>query len=157
VLEPYLRERKEWDRLVELAELRLEAETDPAARRRLLADLATIHESGRDELQGAFAVWGRVLSEDAGDAEAQRELERLASQRGAFADLAALYEDRLQSQFDAEISRTLALKLATIYEEALGDAARAVDKLRAALDLPGDERGPLEALDRLLDSLGRWE
>src|SRR5262249_6822812 len=55
------------------------------------------------------------------------------------------------------ISRTLALKLATIYEEALGDAARAVDKLRAALDLPGDERGPLEALDRLLDSLGRWE
>src|SRR5439155_1054911 len=65
-------------------------------------------------------------------------------------------EDRLANQYDAEIGRQLALKLATIYEDALGDAASAVDKLRQALDYPGDERGPLAALDRLLETLGRW-
>jgi pentatricopeptide repeat protein len=155
-LEPYLRARKEWDRLTEIAELRLEAETDPARRRQLLADLAGLAEHGRGDLQAAFRAWGRALGEDAGDAEAQRELERLAATRGAFADLAALYEDRLANQFDAEIGRALALKLATLYEEALGDAASAVDKLRQALDFPGDERGPLAALDRLLESLSRW-
>src|SRR5262249_13116537 len=156
-LEPYLRARKEWDRLAEGYELRLEAETDPARRRQLLADLAALHETGRGDLQAAFAAWGRTLAEDAGDADAQRELERLAAGRGAFADLAALYEDRLQSQYDAEIGRALALRLAAIYEDALGDAARAVEKLRTALEFPGDERGPLGALDRLLESLGRWD
>jgi tetratricopeptide (TPR) repeat protein len=156
-LEPYLRGRKEWDRLAEILELRLEAESDPARRRQLLCDLAALHETGRRDLQAAFAAWGRVLAEDAGDADAQRELERLAGARGGFADLAALYEDRLSSQYDAEIGRALALKLATIYEDALGDAARAVEKLRTALEFPGEERAPLSALDRLLESLGRWD
>jgi tetratricopeptide (TPR) repeat protein len=155
-LEPYLRARKEWPRLVEIIELRIEAESDAAHRRQLLADLAQLHEQGKSDLQAAFAAWGRVLGEDAGDTEAQRELERIASARGGFADLAALYEDRLANQYDAEIGRQLALKLATIYEDALGDAASAVDKLRQALDYPGDERGPLAALDRLLETLGRW-
>src|SRR5205823_11908165 len=101
--------------------------------------------------------WGRVLGEDGTDAQAQRELERLAAARGAFPDLAALYEERLAHQYDAEVGRTLALKLATLYEEALGDATRAVERLRTALEFTGDDRGPLAALARLLESLGRWD
>ena len=90
-----------------------------------------------------------MLAEDASDRRAQAELERLAGARSAFDELAKLYEERLDGTFDSELGRQLALKLAQIYEEALGDSDRAIARYRRALEFPGDEVGPLTALDRL--------
>ena len=50
-------------------------------------------------------------------------------------------------------------KIGVLYENKLGDAARAITAYAKALELPGTaggERGPMEALDRLLLSAGRW-
>jgi len=65
-------------------------------------------------------------------------------------------EERLASAFDPEVQRSLSWKLAVLYETKLGDDERAIQSYRRALDLPGDERPPLEALDRLLTRAHQW-
>ena len=157
VLEPLYRNEGAWDRLVELRELGLEAEMDPHARREILGDIAQLHERGRRDVGAAWQAWARALAENAEDVSVQAELERLAaSGGGGWQRLAELYEARLEATMDPELSRTLALKLAGIYEETLGDPERAASRYRKALESPGDEAGPLAALDRLYERGGKW-
>ncbi|HEY3359783.1 MAG TPA: tetratricopeptide repeat protein [Polyangia bacterium] len=151
VLEPFYRDHQEWGALIEVLELKLAVEGDPGRRRQLGAEIARLHEEGRRDLEAAFGAWARVLVDDPADAATHGELERLAGARGAFGDLARLYEERLAATFDGELGRALCLKLARIYEEALGDVDQAVGRYRKTLDYPGDERVPLAALDRLLE------
>ncbi len=162
VLEPFYGTLGDYAAQIELTELRLAAESDPAQRRALLARIAELNEAGIEDLQAAFAAWGRVLAEDAGDAAAQAELERLAEVARAPGELARLYEERLAASFDPEVQRTLAWKLGLLYENKLGDDAHAITAYGKALELPGsdgpggDDRGPMQALDRLLLRAGRW-
>ena len=78
VLEPFYEQNNDFHALVELSELRLAAESDPQEKRRLLSRIAELNEAGIEDLQAAFAAWGRVLAEEPGDEDAQKELERLA-------------------------------------------------------------------------------
>ena len=91
-----------------------------------------------------------MLSEDAQDSEALNELERLATLRKAFAELADLFETRLSSAHDPEVQRGFALKLAALYEEKLKSEDKAIAHYRRVRELPGDEMVALAALDRLL-------
>ncbi len=159
VLEPYYEQQSDFAALIDVTELRLQAESEPQERRRLLSRIAELNEAGVEDLQAAFSAWGRVLGEDAGDEAAQVELERLAELTQAPGELARVYEERMSAAFDPEVQRTLALKLGAIYEHKLGDEERAISAYNKALDLPGpdgSERTPLQALDRLLARAARW-
>lgn len=161
VLEPFYVARGEHGALVELCELKAAEEVDPAERRALYQRIAELQETGLEDLQAAFATWGRVLAEEPGDEEAQAQLERLSEKQGAPAELARLYEERLQAAFDPEVQRVLAWKLGVLYEGKLGDEERAAAAYSRALELSagapeGAERACLEALDRLLFKAGRF-
>jgi len=154
VLEPLYRKQSEWRPLVDLLELKLAAEGDLSDRRRLLAQIAELHETGLHDPQAAFAVWGRVLAEDAEDSEAVQQLERLAEARGEFSELARLFEERLEASGDPEVQRGFALKLAVLYESHLHDDSQAIARYRLVLALPGEQMTGLSALDRLLSRTG---
>ena len=154
VLEPLYRREEQWKPLIDLLELRLTGEADTSSRRQLLSQIAGLYESGVRDTAQAFATWGRVLSEDAQDSEALRELERLAALRRTFAELAALFETRLLSAHDPEVQRSFALKLAALYEDKLKNENRAIAHYRRVRELPGDEMVALAALDRLLSRSG---
>ena len=154
VLEPLYRKQGEWRPLSELLELKLAAEADTSERRRLLAQIAELSETGLHDPKAAFAVWGRVLAEEPQDEEAVQQLERLSTQSGEFAELAQLFEERLESSSDPEVQRGFALKLAVMYETHLLDDSRAIARYRKVLELPGDEMQALSALDRLLSRSG---
>src|SRR5262249_8542837 len=92
-LEPVYRTDQLWDQVAELYERRLAARGgDPTRRREQFEALAHVHETGRRDPLAAFAVWARYLKEEPDDTGAQGELERLAAERGRWAELAALYE-----------------------------------------------------------------
>jgi tetratricopeptide (TPR) repeat protein len=150
VLEPLYRRQSEWRPLIDLLELKLSSEGDLSERRRHLSQIAELYENGLKDPAAAFATWGRVLAEEPHDVEAVQQLERLAVVRGEHGELAALFEERLQTAGDPELSRTFALKLAALYETHLEDDARAIDRYRRVRELPGDEMEALQALDRLL-------
>jgi tetratricopeptide (TPR) repeat protein len=154
VLEPLYRKQHEWRPLVDLLELKLVAEGDPSDRRRLLAQIAELHETGLQDAQAAFVIWGRVLAEDAEDAEAVVQLERLATARGEFGELASLFEERLEVAGDPAVQRGFALKLAMLYETHLSDDNRSIARYRRVLELPGEQMTALAALDRLLSRTG---
>ncbi len=102
-----------------------------------------------------FAAWARALTEEATEAEPREALERLAGASGDYRGLAAVYEERMEATFDAGLQRSLAVRLAELQEDQLGDSARAADFLRKALSLPGDEADVLASLDRVLRKLAR--
>jgi len=162
VLEPFYEARHEHPALVELSELRLLAASDPVERRAHLVRIAERSEQGLSDAGAAFTTWGRVLAEDPGDAEAQRQLERLAETSGRISALAGVYEDRLAAAFVPEVQRVLAYKLGTIYDFKLGDDEKAIRSYGKALELPSsqgageDDHEPLAALDRLLARAQRW-
>jgi golgin subfamily B member 1 len=154
VLEPNRRAAKAWDEVVELCELRLGIEDAPPRRLELLAEIARIEEIERHDVDRAFAAWARALTEEATETAPRQALERLAAKTGNWTRLAEVYTERMDATFDASLQRSLALRLATLHENELGDLARAADFLRKAQSLPGDEAPVLAALADVLRKLG---
>ncbi len=157
VLEPIERAAKAWDGVIELLELRLAVEDAVPARLALLAEIARIEETERRDVQMAFAAWARALTEDATVDEPREALERLAAAHQDWARLADVYAERMDATFDAGLQRTLAMRLASLYENELSDLNRAADYLRKAQSLPGDEEPVLAALERILGKLGEHD
>ena len=156
VLEPVLRAGQEWRSLVELLELRLLGEDDPARRLATLAEMARVAEQALQEPAAAFATWARALAEDAGDATARAELERLAGAQGALPELAKIYEERLKDSYDTKVQHWLASRLAALYEQSLANPARAVELWREVAGFPGGEAEALGHLDTLLRGLEQY-
>jgi tetratricopeptide (TPR) repeat protein len=154
VLEPILRAAQAWDQVVELLELQLAVEDAVERRLAILGEIARIEELERRDIEGAFATWARALTEEATEAAPRQALERLAAATGAWKRLAEVYEERMEATFDASLQRSLALRLAALYERELADLARAADFLRKALSLPGDEAPVLASLEMILRRQG---
>jgi tetratricopeptide (TPR) repeat protein len=144
--------------LIRLYERRLSVTgNDPVERRAQWAALAELHEVLRADLPAASQTWARALAETPSDLELYQPLERLAAARGAWPELAALLETRLAAASgDPELEYAYAARLASIYEDALGDLERAAATLRRAVAVASDERVPLAALDRVLARAGKW-
>jgi tetratricopeptide (TPR) repeat protein len=154
VLEPILRNARAWDQVVELLELRLAVEDAADRRLAILGEIARIHEMERRDVDNAFATWARALTEEASEEAPREQLERLAAATGAWKRLAEVYEERMEATFDASLQRSLALRLASLYEKELADLARAADFLRKALALPGEEAPVLASLESILRRQG---
>ena len=60
----------------------------------------------------------------------------------------------MDATFDAELQRSLALRLASLYDKELADPGRAAEFLRKALSLPGDEAPVLASLEQVLRRQG---
>jgi len=156
VLEPLYRAAGEWDPLIEVLELRLESEMDPLVKVDLLKKVAELNEEGRTDSRAAFDAYGRAFGEDPSDGEVTGHLERLAQSLSIWAELTGIYEKRLEDIYEDDLGRRITMTLARIYEEALGDDAKAIEKYNKALDYSGDESDPLAALDRLLERTSNW-
>ena len=154
VLEPILRNARVWSEVIELLELRLAVEDAVDRRLELLGEIARIQEMERQDIEAAFGTWARALTEEATEAAPRQALERLAAATGAWKRLAEVYEERMDATFDASLQRSLALRLAALYEKELADLGRAGDFLRKALALPGDEAPVLASLEMILRRLG---
>ncbi|HWN70372.1 MAG TPA: tetratricopeptide repeat protein, partial [Haliangium sp.] len=129
---------------------------DPDARKALYRSLAQVYEEHQGDLDAAFEVWARALAEYKSDEEVQDQLERLAALRGSWDELVALLEERLAELFEPELEYAYAVKLASLYEDALGDLDGAAAKYRRALEAAADEREALTALDRIYGRAGRF-
>src|SRR5436309_1219923 len=108
--------------------------------RRSMRSIGSSHARGGTPICSRFSTcgWARALTEEATEAEPREALERLAGTSGDYRGLAAVYEDRMEATFDAGLQRSLAVRLAELHEDQLGDLSRAADFLRKALSLPGD-------------------
>ncbi|PID38647.1 MAG: hypothetical protein CSA65_04890 [Proteobacteria bacterium] len=157
VLEEMYKARADVPALIRVMETRLTTIADPQERRDVLVRVAELAEEGLDDQRAAFEAFGRALAEDPADEQVHGELDRLGAGLGATKELVDVYAERLDEIYDMDLGRRLNLKLARMLEDVLEDDERAEQHFRMALDAGGDEREPLEALDRVLERQKKWD
>ena len=155
ILEPIYQDAGQWEPLVRGLEIQLE-ETEEAERRvELLERIGTLHVNRTADIERAFGAFARMLREAPGNRVALGRLTELAEVGDKWADLAALLEE-VSPGVDDALGRDLLTRLAGIYEEKLGDVARAIDAHRRVLDIEAEAHDSIEALDRLYLRSEQW-
>jgi tetratricopeptide (TPR) repeat protein len=119
--------------------------------------LARAHER-RGDLDSAVAAWGRVLTLDPEDEEADHAVESLIVARGRYDELVdhlARRAERLSAHSGTrEMLRAVRLRRAAILEQRLGRIGDACDELALLLGEWPDNAGALRYLADLLDRQG---
>jgi tetratricopeptide (TPR) repeat protein len=154
ILVPVLRSTERWDALVELYELRLTVESDPAERTQTLWAIAETLETRLSRAGDALGALIRALAEKPEAEDLHAEIARLAAASNGWEKYATALAERAQATFEAEVARDLFVRLGKVAEENLGDKKRAVGSYEKAIEQVGDTPELLSALDRLYEGLG---
>ncbi len=149
LLEPVLSAAGRFDQLVEVMELRLQAQIDPGERADTLGGMALIHEEQRDEPEAARDCLLRALKETPAEAALHDDIVRLSELTEDYRPYAEALEAQAAAEFDAEVAADLFIRLGRMAEDKLDDAPRAIEAYRRAVDHAGEAPELLEALDRL--------
>lgn len=169
----YLRAQR-WDGLLDVIERRIAASAEPGERTDLLIRLGELRDERFDDGRGAFVAFKEVLDADPGEQRALAGMEKIGRrdalahdvldtlddcyrQVGAVDKLAGLYDIRIRlAQTDAERIRLLH-EAARIWENELGDPARALSKVRRVFELDPGQPEALAEVERLAEASGSWE
>lgn len=113
--------------------LAAEHETDDAARRGRLVELAKVRGESLGDPQGAIAALEEVLKLDDGDLAALTALESLLEATSRWSDLRDTLERKLAHEPDASARYMARLRIAALSESKLGAADAAVESLESAI------------------------
>jgi tetratricopeptide (TPR) repeat protein len=151
-LDPVLQAEQSWEKLVTVLE-RIANDTDDAdERRRSLARAADVCEIGMNEPGRAFGYAARELRESLGEPDLRPRLDQVeALARGSkrFADLVQVLRDVAPDLLDADLQRSVLMKVAELARYALSDRALARTYYEKALEQRPDYMPALDALETL--------
>ncbi|MEM9069478.1 MAG: tetratricopeptide repeat protein [Myxococcota bacterium] len=154
ILEPLYRMQEAWDRLLNVHELQMNYQDDREERVVMMHRIAEIAEERASDHDRAFIWMQRALMEDPAHDHSLGEVERLGSILDGWGQLANTYADTLVSAQEAEHKVSIGKRLARVYEEELGDIARAEETYRFVLGVDEKDEETLEALDRIYVEYG---
>ncbi|HET9933934.1 MAG TPA: tetratricopeptide repeat protein, partial [Polyangiaceae bacterium] len=150
VLYPQLGSFQELSRLYER---QIEVATTPAARSALRLELARLNQDKFGAVESAIENLRAVLEEEPAHELAVSRLGALLEAGGRDEELAELLNGQIeqaQSRGDVASELGFQVRLGEIYEQRLGDTARAIDTYKSVLQRDPQHHGALEALSRLL-------
>lgn len=151
-LEDIYSSTKRWDDLCEVYRRRLEVTDDETARLDTLRGLAKIQEDHLSDLDGAAASYTSILELASDDERALAALANIHRNRGSWADLAAILERQLELTSSDTSRIPLMFELADINATRLGNSDRAVAGFLSVLELDGNHRATVDALETLRQS-----
>ncbi len=162
ILEPIYEKDGRWRDLIGVLRAQIELAGSPHERVELLARVAGIESARMGENTAAFATWREALALDPADARARAALLALARDLRRWSEVADALEKALAEleSGDMVLRLEVAAELARIYDEELGDAARAMTAYERVLAIdPGNPetgRNAVLALARLYEYAGKW-
>jgi tetratricopeptide (TPR) repeat protein len=156
ILEPLYREQGEWRKLIAVLEAQVELSSDVEDRTRLLGEIGELHEQRGRDTGHALRAWSRALMVEPGNDAARAHVERLASGRGAWDELVAVYEAVLAKLDDNAIAATMLATLARVHDEKRGDPRSAIGAYERLATIDADDPAPLDALESLHLMVGDW-
>lgn len=148
ILEPIYENSGEFERQHRLLEAYL-MQADAPTRRSLLQRLAEIAEGRLGDAERAMQWWGQALGEQPKNDRFAEELERLASQTGAWESVASIYATIAATCSEDADQLVVLLRAGRVWEQELGQAERAIALFGQALTLDAKQPDALAALDRL--------
>lgn len=126
-------------RLEELDEaLRGSSSPDPVQedeRREMLRRVSTLRDERMHDDEGAFEALARLVPLDPLDADARNRLVDIGRRMGAHARVAEVLDRAAEKADTSGLKGEILMKVASIYEELLGDSARAEETYRRVLGL----------------------
>ena len=157
ILEPLYRMQEAWDRLLNVHEVQLNYQPDAYERVSMMHRIAEIAEDRAADHERAFTWMQKALLEDPTHDHTLGEVERLGQMLDGWPQLASTYADAAQGAGEAEVRASLGKRLARVYEEELGDIAKAEEAHRFVLGAAPHDRESLESLDRIYAENGAHE
>ena len=157
VLEPIYESAGEWDRVIAVYEV-MQAQAEDALRRvELLGRMAEIEERRLSHQNAAFDIYGRALRVDPTNQDVLFQLDRLAAETGHWAKLGNLFATELEKIDDPRRQIDLLLRLGRVYEEETNQPEEAVATYSKAVEVEGENKQALVALDRLYGKAQQWD
>ncbi|MBT8494839.1 MAG: tetratricopeptide repeat protein, partial [Deltaproteobacteria bacterium] len=156
VLEPLYRANDWWQKLVIILDARLEYVDDPSDRRRMLCEIAQIHEARGGDQSLALRALARAWQDDIRDEEVYDELAALVAKQGAWDQLIEAMEAGIADTYDYEQAAVVLGRVAEIHENQRGDIGAAIAAWTRLLEIKDDDGHALAELDRLYDQEERW-
>ena len=143
--------------LVKVYEVLVSASTDNEEAIELLGYIGQIEKDYLENPKAAFDAWYRALALDAARDATWEIVEQLAAECECFQELVDKL-DALKTDLssEGEICIIISKHMAAIYEQALQAPEKAVDALRSILEIDQNEKAAIQDLDRLYESLERW-
>jgi hypothetical protein len=152
-----LEEDAKHDDLASLLALRLEVETDPAAKIELQRALAELHRnflSDRDTAKGHYRA---ILEADPNDLRAHAAIADIAWEQGNWQEAADALMARARLERAPEVLKTLCFRLGLIYADRLVDVPMALKAFQRALTYQPDDENTLIRLADLATQVGEWK
>ncbi len=141
--------------LARVLDIRTEKSTDPAERRELLRRGAALRDERLKDDQGAFGALSELVPLDPEDHTARERLIDIGRRLGAHADLAAVLA-RAAASAEPTTKAEILMKVASIYEDHLGDRERAIATYEAVAAIaPTDAEMTLPAARGLITLLAQ--
>jgi tetratricopeptide (TPR) repeat protein len=157
VLEPIYLQTGESDKLVRVLEVQVEHE-EGIQRVELLHRVAELQEVHLGQLRPAFDAYARAVPADSGNPHTLEQLERLAHELDLWGEVTRLYDTEVEKlQQDApDLLVDMALRVARIYAERVGDVENAIRRYQTVLEVDDLHHPAIEALDGLYAHTQRW-
>ncbi len=157
ILAPLFEATGEWEKLSRVLEAQLLHLTEREDRLAMYYRIAELFEEKLISTDGALGVYVRALKEYPTDEKTLEEVERLAgSTDGGWETLANAYADVLGLHNDKAVQTASGKKLARVFEEELGDVAKAEETYRYVLGVEPLDEGALSNLDRIYTQLEQY-
>ncbi|HTQ07025.1 MAG TPA: tetratricopeptide repeat protein [Polyangiaceae bacterium] len=160
ILEVVYETRDEVRDLARVLATRLDADTEatPDETRELLRRIAVLRNERLRDDSAALDAYARLVPLDPSDGEARDRLVEIGSRLDAYARVAEVLSEAAAATSAVNLKGEILTRVAVLYEERLGDRARAETVYRRVLELdPNDPRLSLPAarsLERLYIALG---
>jgi len=145
-----------FDRLVGFLEKGVALTMDADLRGDLCAFKANILDARLAAPERAIAAWREALAARPDHEDAYHALERLLSDANRTSELCETLEKHAEVVVDAPVREALIKRMAALYEQPLGDSAKAIAAWRSILDLDLGDQDALVALMRLFRSTSDW-
>jgi tetratricopeptide (TPR) repeat protein len=138
-----------WDELIGVFRRRIDLAQSAEDSAELYAQLAQVQEEKLGRPDDSIAAYREVLALDPTNDRALVALDNLYSKQERWRDLAENLETRLKLADTEDKQRHLMLRLASVFEQRLGQVDRAVDTYREILERDAYDASALAALERL--------
>jgi len=157
ILEPIYLKNLQFQKLLDIFEVKLESVNDPMGRKEIFLRMGKIYEEQLEDLEKAFNIYVRLLEEDIESKEARQNIDRLANVLDIWPKAAEAYK-RILSDVVSDTSATADLwyHLAIIQDTQCDDSESAIESLKKVLTYDPQDRRAFTALESIYRRDDRW-
>jgi tetratricopeptide (TPR) repeat protein len=142
---------EQWQPLVTMRMAEAEGLHDGASRAQAFYRVGELVEQRLNKPDEAIALYGRALAAQPGFAPAFNSMTRLLASARRWPELIEVHEQLASDQYDADTRLTNLFKIGRLYEDALGDFAKAYHAYARALEVRASHGEAMHAMQRVAE------